>query len=626
MTGPTAPLSYFNKVAHVTAGYHSPNVISRIACDETLLQVSRNDPSIVSLLVQIDDTDEDWYEKVGRPIGTSLHLRQLHLWSNSEMPDNFQSFCKLIAQNRSIEHFTMCHLNVTGIFSIFAPFFEHNKRLRSIEIVNCTIWEIDQLISALLLLKTSRLERINLDTNEIEALLVADFLNALNTNPGVHNLLDLCLRGNFIGLYECAALCNLLKNSSCKIECLDLGSNELTDECVDMLIIALIANRTVRYLDLTGQELVTTPAWCAFADFLSNCECSIESLFLGDNNIGNEGAISLGKSLANNKTLKHLDIGGCYDIRQRGWRGFSQCLRYPISELEALNLKDCSIDDDNLLDLVIPLTSSNARLKKLVVSSNERITWQGWLQFFRFWIHNDRPPLVEIDLSNSTIDDDGATLLVELVANHMTSLRTLIVLENPEITADGWRLFTDVLRPTATSKLKELRIGSGLTTETNVDDAFIIGFAHVLTTNTCLEKLEFDQVVSERGWNALTNAACDKSSIENIRCNSNHTLYEITCANGRPNDACYLFRMNFNENKSEVARQKILLHHFSDIDNLVQVFGPMAEAILPSAIAWIGRDRFGFSALYNLLRHKPSLIPKNTSSDDKRKRKREHAL
>jgi hypothetical protein len=98
-------------------------------------------------------------------------------------------------------------------------------------------------------------------------------------------------------------------------------------------------------------------------------------------------------------------------------------------------------------------------------------------------------------------------------------------------------------------------------------------------------------------------------------------LYQINCSKGWPNNVWSLLGMNLNMNKSEVARRKILLYHLSDINSIGLVFGPMAETILPSAISWIGRDRVGLSAMFNLLRSKPSLIPKNASRGNKRKRK-----
>ena len=625
MTERTLPLSYFQKGSHVTAGYHAPNVTSHVNDDGTLLRVSNNDPSIASLYLQIDDDDaEDWHEINGRPISTCIHLRQLDIYSNSVSPANFLPFCKLISQNRSIEHFTICHLdldaNIGGEFPIFAPFFEHNHNLRSIEIVNCTIREvIHHLSDALFLSKTCRLERINLGNNELGDELAAGFVDALHANPGLNNLLDLCLDSNMIALDGCISLCKLLKHSSCKLECLNLQCNDIDDECISSLIGALTINNTVRYLDISGQELVTTQCWCTFTRFLSSSDCSVESLFLGDNNIGDAGITSLGESLSVNKTLKHLDLRSCYDITVAGWEGFSR-LSF-VGGIEVLDLSNCSIDDVGLVNIALS-TKRNVRMKKLVLS-NLSISSAGWSALFTIWLENGRPQLNEFDLSENGIDDEGVALLVDLVANHMTTLRLLNVYGNLDVTPEGWRSFIDVLQPSSTSKLKELNIGSLFLSETDVGDDIIIGFADVLATNTSLEQLDFYLGVSARGLNFIANAFCDKSSIENCYYNSNHTLYQINCSKGWPNNVWSLLGMNLNMNKSEVARRKILLYHLSDINSIGLVFGPMAETILPSAISWIGRDRVGLSAMFNLLRSKPSLIPKNASRGNKRKRKSE---
>ena len=444
--------------------------------------------------------------------------------------------------------------------------------------------------------------------------------DALHANPGLQNLLDLCMDSNMVASDGCFSLCKLLKHSSCKLECLNLRYNNFNDECISSLIGALTINSAVRYLDITGQELVTTQCWCTFTRFLSSSDCLVESLCLGDNNIGDAGTISLGESLSVNKTLKHLDLRSCYDITVTGWEGFSPCLRLPIvGEIEVLNLANCNIDDVGLVDIALSLTT-NVRLQKLVLDSNVSISSRGWIVFFTVWIDIGRPPLNEIDLGGNGIDDDGVATLVDLVANHMTTLRLLSVSGNPDVTPVGWMSFIDVSWPGATSQLKELNIGSQFLSETHVDDGIIIGFADVIATNTCLEEFGFDLGVSERGWNFIVNTFCDKSSIENCFYSSNHTLYQINCTKGSPDDVRSIFRMNFNTNKSDVARRKVLLYHLSDIDSIGLVFGPMAETMLPIAISWIGRDRVGLSAMFNLLRSKPSLIPMNTSRGNKRKR------
>ena len=93
--------------------------------------------------------------------------------------------------------------------------------------------------------------------------------------------------------------------------------------------------------------------------------------------------------------------------------------------------------------------------------------------------------------------------------------------------------------------------------------------------------------------------------------------------------------MNRNEDKVEVARQKILQTHFSDSDDTskMQEFLDMELEVMPNAIAWMGRPKHigwrgtnvsGLSVMYNLLRRIPDLFDssaqKNLSGVGKRKR------
>jgi hypothetical protein len=304
-------------------------------------------------------------------------------------------------------------------------------------------------------------------------------------------------------------------------------------------------------------------------------------------------------------TLEHLDLSG-NDVTRHGAERIAEYIREHGGNLKILRLED---------NFSIGAIGARALIEAFVPNGNVMPNLNH--------INIGRPPLTEIDLSDISIDDEGVAMLVNLVANHMTELRVLSVSGNPDVTPEGWRSFIDVLRPGAASELTILKIGSQFSSETHVDDDIIIGFADVIATNTCLNVLEFDLGVSTRGWNFIANAFCDKSSIENCCYNSNHTLFQINGTEDCPDDVRSLFRMNFNTNKSEVARRKVLLYHLSDIDSIGLVFGPMAETILPNAISWIGRDRVGLSVMFNLLRSKPSLIPKNTSRGNKRKRKSE---
>jgi hypothetical protein len=63
-----------------------------------------------------------------------------------------------------------------------------------------------------------------------------------------------------------------------------------------------------------------------------------------------------------------------------------------------------------------------------------------------------------------------------------------------------------------------------------------------------------------------------------------------------------LLEINRNENKSAVARKKIIAYHFSSDELDSQVFIGMAVPVMPRAVEWIGRDATGFNLMYYVTR------------------------
>jgi hypothetical protein len=62
------------------------------------------------------------------------------------------------------------------------------------------------------------------------------------------------------------------------------------------------------------------------------------------------------------------------------------------------------------------------------------------------------------------------------------------------------------------------------------------------------------------------------------------------------------------EDKAEVARQKILKYHFSGGKKDIQVFARMPENHMPFAIAWIGRNKLGYSVMFDFVSSFPALF------------------
>ena len=126
--------------------------------------------------------------------------------------------------------------------------------------------------------------------------------------------------------------------------------------------------------------------------------------------------------------------------------------------------------------------------------------------------------------------------------------------------------------------------------------------------------------------------------------NSNHTLHSLCAGDtgedhetmGLPDDLRTYLDLNWNKDKVEVTRQKILQTHFStehDTTSKMQELLDMELEEMPTAIAWIGRllpigwegkNVSGLSTMFNLMRKIPALFDssaqKMPSSAVKRKR------
>jgi len=126
--------------------------------------------------------------------------------------------------------------------------------------------------------------------------------------------------------------------------------------------------------------------------------------------------------------------------------------------------------------------------------------------------------------------------------------------------------------------------------------------------------------------------------------NSNHTLQDLGCDPSYssldedltlPDDLILYLELNRNEDKVEVARQKILQTQFSDNDtdtSNMQYLLDMELEVLPAAIEWIGRPTpdwkgtnvSGLTLMYNLMRRVPDLFDSSAQKKlSKGKRKRE---
>jgi Ran GTPase-activating protein (RanGAP) involved in mRNA processing and transport len=312
------------------------------------------------------------------------------------------------------------------------------------------------------------------------------------------------------------------------------------------------------------------------SNLLKKPASSICRLDLEKNSLNDEHTTILGNGVIGNKNLTSISLWVNPSITAVGWDRFSQTFVYPECALQTLQLRYTNLDDEGVTFIGNALTM-NKSIKSLCLTGNDAITSEG-LRGLLQCMRNPDSSLEDLTLSNCGVDDEGVTVIMEKVVQSV-SLKTLDLSCNG-ITSTGLIMIIDALF------YYELTL-----------EAIDLSGNHGIH-----DELEDEDRLS------LLRVLCDKSSINDTFL-SNHTLQSIIL-DGYSHydwperfweDLDYLLNMNDNENKVEVAREKILNSHFTGEAVDIGVFARMPEALLPHAIEWIGRDRLGFSLMYQFV-------------------------
>jgi hypothetical protein len=202
-------------------------------------------------------------------------------------------------------------------------------------------------------------------------------------------------------------------------------------------------------------------------------------------------------------------------------------------------------------------------------------------------MEHDNFSLEELTITCCFIIDDWVSSMAKSLSTN-TSLKKLDMSFN-NVTMAGWIIFFGVLlNKTSCCSLEMINMRG--TDENEIE-------------NGQLDDLE----------NILSRALCSTLSVD---CNysSNHTLHTIMMSQNWSQEMMSLLELNRNKDKAEVAHLKSLRYFFSsgrDSDTANQMFASLPDAMLPSALEWIGRginrDHQFFTEVYPSLSYFPLL-------------------
>ncbi|CAM4736141.1 unnamed protein product [Leuciscus chuanchicus] len=190
--------------------------------------------------------------------------------------------------------------------------------------------------------------------------------SALRSNPS--HLRDLDLSGNKLG-DSVHLLSAVLEDPHCKLKTLGLMDCGVTDEGCSALASALRSNPShLRYLNLSGNKLGDSVH--LLSAVLEDPHCKLETLWLWDCGVTDEGCSALASALRSNPShLRYLDLtenklGDSVHL-------LSAVLEDPHCKLETLRLCRCGVTDEGCSALASALRSNPSHLRDLNLSENK---------------------------------------------------------------------------------------------------------------------------------------------------------------------------------------------------------------------------------------------------------------
>ena len=309
-------------------------------------------------------------------------------------------------------------------------------------------------------------------------------------------------------------------------------------------------------------------------------------------------------ALTQSTTIELLEISGNLSLSPSGWRTLSSGLSHPNCSLESLRLNySSSIGDGVLTCLGFALESSNLQYVE-ITSISRTISSTGW-GFFATCLKNPKCALNTLIIEECDIDDDGASNIVSVLPDN-ARLESLYMRGNYELRRKDWSDLALVLCD-----------------KTSIENTY--------SSNHTLNEFEFDWLSNDEadfdfGIDEDEGDGGDRDDDEEDWTEADRAFISATW------DEIEMFlSMNQNQNKAEVARLKIMKHHFPRGEINAPVFASMVESAMPHAIEWIVRSNdhtlsnLELTVMYNFVQNFPELFDTHGGSQSSPAKRRKHS-
>jgi hypothetical protein len=342
--------------------------IGHLDQEEVVQKLLRKDPRLAGLFV----SKHNWFAGAGHIIDTSTTLKELVITcldAGEEEDHWFNELCTSLVRNETIESMVLCIQNerFPGLDGLI-PFLKNIRPLRNFCVDGCPLPM--SVVLALSKRENDLLNRIVIDRVDATDEVTASFFSMLN-GKNCLSVLKYC--NNYIQRAGCTALSNWLRNPENKTECLDLQNNRFDDNCIAILGNGLVLNNNLRTLVLSGNYLGSATGSIFLSAIISSPSCKLENLHLFWTGMCDEGLSCLGNALTVNKSITFMDISGNATITNAGWRGLTNYLRHPQSTLKEIGLNNCGITNDVAGEIISAL-ADNVCLERLVLRDDELST------------------------------------------------------------------------------------------------------------------------------------------------------------------------------------------------------------------------------------------------------------